>query len=142
MSNWDAVKRYRARHPERHQASIKKQNAKHHGPEWAASMRRYRKENPDRMARLERERNIRNADERRAQRMKRRARKREAVCSCCTAKQFAEFYAVAALVCYQVDHIVPLADGGAHCIKNLQMLPVDVHAKKTAEENSRRRRRL
>jgi len=140
MSNWDAVKRYRARHPERYQASKKKQNAKHHGPEWAAQMRRYRKDNPDRMRRLERERNQRNAAERRAQKAKRRARRRAALCSCCTAQQFTNFYGIAALVGNQVDHVVPLADGGAHCIKNLQMLSVPDHAAKTAAENARRRR--
>jgi 5-methylcytosine-specific restriction endonuclease McrA len=73
---------------------------------------------------------------------RRRAAEREANCTCCTAKTFAEFYNVAKLVGYQIDHITPLADGGAHCIMNLQMLPPDVHARKTAAENSQRARRL
>jgi 5-methylcytosine-specific restriction endonuclease McrA len=77
----------------------------------------------------------------RAQNSKRRAIKRNATCECCTTQQFADFYAVAALVCYQVDHITPLVDGGAHCIKNLQMLPIEVHRAKTAAE-ARRRGRL
>lgn len=148
MSNYDAVKRYRAKHPERYKAQVKKQNSKHNGAEWAARVRAYRAANPDQVRAYDVKRNAsavitpaRRAS-RRAIKAKRRASERAAVCTCCTSKAFAEFYAVAALVGYHVDHIVPLADSGAHCIRNLQMLPADVHAPKTAAENSRRARRL
>jgi 5-methylcytosine-specific restriction endonuclease McrA len=150
MSNYDAVKRYRAKHPERYKAQVKKQNDRARilaGAGWAAKTRASRKADPDRFRAYDKKRNTTTTmtNARRAQRRAAKARRRSAeraACNCCTAKKFAEFYAVAALVGYQVDHIVPLIDGGAHCIQNLQMLPVDIHALKTAAENSRRSRRL
>jgi len=39
---------------------------------------------------------------------------------------------------YDVDHIVPLFDGGLHHPDNLQVITYDQHLKKTAAENSRR----
>jgi 5-methylcytosine-specific restriction endonuclease McrA len=41
-------------------------------------------------------------------------------------------------VCYHVDHIIPLFEGGMHHPDNLQVITYDEHLKKTAEENSRR----
>jgi 5-methylcytosine-specific restriction protein A len=41
---------------------------------------------------------------------------------------------------HEVDHIVPLADGGADADHNLQALNSDCHALKTAAENSARAR--
>lgn len=43
-------------------------------------------------------------------------------------------------IAHQVDHIVPLADGGADADHNLQALNVDCHALKTAAENAARAR--
>lgn len=37
-----------------------------------------------------------------------------------------------------VDHIIPLADGGKHSWDNMQLLCVDCHKAKTAEEASKR----
>src|SRR5208282_3147140 len=111
MSNWEAQKRYRARHPDRWRASVKKQNAKHTGEEWAAKMREYRKANPDKFRAYDKKRNAtatmdpaRRAT-RRACKAKRRAAESAALCSCCTSKMFTEFFAVATLVGYHVDHI-------------------------------------
>jgi hypothetical protein len=39
---------------------------------------------------------------------------------------------------YDVDHIVPLFEGGLHHPYNLQIISHEEHLKKTAEENSRR----
>ena len=39
---------------------------------------------------------------------------------------------------HQVDHVRPLADGGLHCVKNLQILTKQEHARKTAEERRQR----
>ena len=39
---------------------------------------------------------------------------------------------------YDVDHIVPLFEGGMHHPDNLQVITHEQHLKKTAEENSRR----
>ena len=61
-----------------------------------------------------------------AERQRRRAaRRKNQLCSCCTAMQIQEFYAKRPEG-YEVDHIVPLARGGLHCLSNLQyMLPAD-----------------
>lgn len=40
---------------------------------------------------------------------------------------------------WAADHIVPLEDGGAHTLTNLQVLCVPCHTAKTSAENSRRR---
>lgn len=39
---------------------------------------------------------------------------------------------------YDVDHIIPLSEGGLHHPDNLQIISHEEHLKKTAEENSRR----
>ena len=66
----------------------------------------------------------------------RRAMEIAVQCDCCTPKQIADFYAVAALICADVDHCSALADGGKHCLKNLQLLDPLEHRKKTGKENS------
>ena len=38
----------------------------------------------------------------------------------------------------EVDHIVPICDGGSNSPSNLQSLCVECHRKKTLDENSRR----
>ena len=148
-NSYEAVKRYRAKHQARYRAQVKKQNDKQRSAEdWNARCREYRQANPEQFRAYDKKRNAFGAltparrASRRALKAKRRAAERVALCTCCTSKQFANFFAVAEMVGYHVDHIVPLADGGAHCIKNLQMLPADVHARKTSAENSRRARRL
>jgi 5-methylcytosine-specific restriction endonuclease McrA len=155
-SNYEAVKRYRARHPEKYRAQVKKRNAKKralisawvkadraaHPEKWRAYYRAYHAGHKD-AARVSRKKYKKTHPHiQLAAYAKRRANKRAALCSCCTSRQFSDFYAAAALLGHHVDHIVPLADGGAHCIKNLQMLSAEDHAIKTAAENSRRLRRL
>ena len=39
---------------------------------------------------------------------------------------------------YDVDHIIPLFEGGMHHPDNLQVITHEQHLKKTSEENSRR----
>jgi 5-methylcytosine-specific restriction endonuclease McrA len=39
---------------------------------------------------------------------------------------------------YDVDHIIPLFEGGLHHPNNLQIITHEEHLMKTAEENSRR----
>jgi 5-methylcytosine-specific restriction endonuclease McrA len=57
---------------------------------------------------------------------KRRAAKKAALCGCCSPADFAKLYKRARLLGMHVDHIKPLAKGGKHCIKNLQLLtPVE-----------------
>lgn len=42
---------------------------------------------------------------------------------------------------YDVDHIVPLFEGGVHHPENLQIITHDEHLMKTAQENSRRQKK-
>ena len=55
-------------------------------------------------------------------------------CRCCSAKDIRIVYAAAALVGYEVDHIVALANGGKHCCKNLQLLTLAAHKEKTKQD--------
>lgn len=73
-----------------------------------------------------------NLDKRRARGSKRRALKRSQICDCCTTKQIAdEFYFFIEHGVTEVDHVLPLAMGGLHCRKNLQLLTVLEHKAKT-----------
>lgn len=54
---------------------------------------------------------------------------------CCTEAQVADFYLRVA-VGFEVDHIAPLAQGGLHCLKNLQILTIEEHRVKTSAELS------
>ena len=40
---------------------------------------------------------------------------------------------------YHVDHIIRLADGGGHCVENLQILDDNTHKQKTSIENTKRK---
>lgn len=42
---------------------------------------------------------------------------------------------------WHVDHVLPLADGGADTLDNMQALCADCHMDKTADENMRRARK-
>ena len=42
---------------------------------------------------------------------------------------------------YDVDHIVPLFEGGLHHPNNLQIITHEEHLMKTAQENSRRQQK-
>jgi hypothetical protein len=67
---------------------------------------------------------------------KRHALKMEQKCRCCSWKQLETFYVLAGPG-MEVDHILPLAVSAllglrdAHCIQNLQVLPVEAHKEKT-----------
>jgi 5-methylcytosine-specific restriction endonuclease McrA len=63
---------------------------------------------------------------------RRRARKNSLRCTCCKYKDFLILYSAAKRSGKEVDHRIPLALGGRHCIKNLQALTVAEHKAKTA----------
>jgi 5-methylcytosine-specific restriction endonuclease McrA len=74
----------------------------------------------------------------RADNAKRRALKASQVCTCRTREQIAaEFYSFVEHGITEIDHIVPLALGGLHCRKNLQLLTVLEHKAKTALDQAR-----
>jgi 5-methylcytosine-specific restriction endonuclease McrA len=60
-----------------------------------------------------------------------RERDRGRTCDCCVPKDFIAIYREAGLIDAEVDHIVALALGGKHCVKNLQVLTLEQHRMKT-----------
>lgn len=118
-SNKAAKKRYRARHPDRVRA-YDVARALANPTRIRDKSRRWRKANPDAV---------------KAKYAARRAKEKEAQCSCCKPRHFRKVYAQATFGIHEVDHIVPLALGGAHCVKNLQILTIEDHRKKTAADN-------
>lgn len=75
-----------------------------------------------------------NAERRNANEQRRRARKLNALCGCCTTSDFQSIYDLAHLAGFEVDHIEPLALGGKHCRHNLQLLTPDDHRAKTSSD--------
>jgi 5-methylcytosine-specific restriction endonuclease McrA len=55
-------------------------------------------------------------------------------CTCCEVEMFAKVFAIAKSMAAEVDHIKPLALGGLHCCKNLQVLTKAEHRKKTIDD--------
>lgn len=68
----------------------------------------------------------------------RRARLRAQVCDCCTKEELYEFWVIAAAkteetgIPHEVDHIEPIAKGGAHCAKNLRVITMRENRQKGA----------
>jgi HNH endonuclease len=57
---------------------------------------------------------------------RRRARKLAQTCGCCAPWSFKFIYAQGRALGMHVDHVKPLAKGGLHCLKNMQLLsPLD-----------------
>lgn len=75
-----------------------------------------------------------NRDKLNAKEAARRAMKLNQECVCCSKEQKLQLYQIASLVAYDVDHRVPLALGGHHCVKNLQPLSENDHSVKTAND--------
>lgn len=69
---------------------------------------------------------------------KRRARLRSQLCDCCTTQDLYEFWVIAAAkteetgIQHEVDHIEPIAKGGAHCAKNLRVITMKENRQKGA----------
>lgn len=102
------------------------------------NMARQRERNPEKFRERDRTRysgKSRTKQSTRAALQRRRElNKKKQVCACCGNTAFSEMYAFAAAVGGQVDHIVPVVMGGRHCLKNLQVLSVEDHARKTAKD--------
>jgi 5-methylcytosine-specific restriction endonuclease McrA len=65
---------------------------------------------------------------------RRRERKILARCKCCTQAEIRAIYERCPPG-YEIDHKVPLAIGGKHCLQNLQILSDIEHNTKTANDN-------
>jgi 5-methylcytosine-specific restriction endonuclease McrA len=107
-------------HPESTRASTVRY-VKAHPEKIRANVSRYYKKHPEKD---------------RAKGAKRRALKRLQLCTCCIKEQFEAIYAAAQLTGYEVDHIVPLALGGMHCLRNLQTLSRKDHQVKTSRDHA------
>lgn len=65
----------------------------------------------------------------------RRAWQRGQRCTCCTYTTLQRIYVAARVLRAEVDHKKPLAMGGFHCRKNLQILSPAAHRVKTVRDN-------
>lgn len=65
---------------------------------------------------------------------RRRERKAQQRCDCCTDKQLQAFKDDARGRGLETDHILALGLGGAHCLKNMQALPHTEHLAKTVDD--------
>lgn len=97
-----------------------------------ANVRDWRRRNPDKVRQYEREQYRRNPTRGAAAKARRRARVRAQIC------EHAECHGLIKTMheirpdgCH-IDHIVPIARGGLHCIKNLQFLPAKINRQKGA----------
>ena len=63
---------------------------------------------------------------------RRRARKQAALCECCAPVSFRFIYLQARGLKMEVDHVQPLAKGGKHCLRNLQLLDLTENRRKGA----------
>jgi 5-methylcytosine-specific restriction endonuclease McrA len=82
------------------------------------------------------------AMQRRSQSQRRAERIRLQRCECCTTLELRHFYKAAHSWGMQVDHAVALANGGKHCRKNLQVLSVADHKRKTGPISAYRKTEL
>ena len=62
-------------------------------------------------------------------------------CACCTTVQIAAWWEKCPEG-HERDHIIALADGGMHCLKNLQYLLQKLHRSKSGAENTLRRNKV
>lgn len=116
------AKLYQARNPERALESHRKYYYKNK-ENYLEKQSRYRKLNRHLKA---------------SENARRRARKLNQTCNCCTAGDFNEFYRHRPEG-YHVDHIYPLSRGGKHCLKNLQYLTVSDNLRKGSKIQERKR---
>jgi hypothetical protein len=96
--------------------------------------RQWEKDNPDRVLAIKQDWRKKHPGAVRAINASRRVMARKQRCTCCTNADIKRIYETAALTGYDVDHIRPLALGGPHCARNLQILSIDEHKKKTKQD--------
>ena len=94
----------------------------------------WKKQNPERAKEIRRKSNAAHKSAKRKLDAKRRAKGRDQICTCCSNVLFDFIYSLARPGIDQVDHIRPLAVGGRHCSKNLQILTIEEHKLKTQKD--------
>ena len=97
-----------------------------------AKSRRARAANPQKHRDRNKRWRLANKDKKYAQNARRRALERSRICDCCKTADFQAIYKAAQLIDCEVDHVKPLAAGGVHCVRNLQILSKAAHRAKTA----------
>jgi hypothetical protein len=143
------TKDYTARHPEINRAACVKYRAKPgHTERNKARYRTYRAENRSKViARNQAWRDANREKQRKFQKayrlankakyaayaQHRRARKMNQLCECCTREEVEAVW-LAAPDGHEVDHKLPLALGGLHCCRNLEVLTYAAHRVKTADD--------
>lgn len=121
---------YRLRNGEKLRAK-KREYAKANSEAAVARAARWAKENPERRREAVRLYHMRHPGNRIANIALRKARKLKQTCECCSKEEFKGIYLQANAGGFEVDHIIPLAVGGPHCLKNLQLLTPAEHMHKT-----------
>jgi 5-methylcytosine-specific restriction endonuclease McrA len=160
---WDSYKAYKATYRANNKANISAYNAAYHAAnrdklnsralahyvtnrdKLVAYSTAYRAKNNDKIMAYK----AANKDKIRFHDAKRRAIKFMQRCVCCTDADIQKMYSVATLCGpgAEVDHIVQLALGGAHCAKNLRAITAEEHKEKTKSDatlraDARRRNKL
>lgn len=92
---------------------------------------KWQKNNRDKCNKVQARWLSRNLEKHSAAQKERQTRKRRLLCNCCSALERREFY-IGRPSGYEVDHIIPLALGGLHCVKNFQYLTPVENRKKGA----------
>lgn len=96
-----------------------------------AAARKWAHNNPDKVAKMQARWCRENPEKHNAGNAQFRAQRVAQVCTCCTKKDLLVFYDTRWLGEFEVDHRVPLALGGLHCVRNLQALTPEQHRIKT-----------
>ena len=99
--------------------------------------RQWRESNADWVKKYRRKYAEKNLHVYRESQSRRRARKRNQVCDCCTPRDIRQVYFNAKMMGCEVDHVEPLALGGLHCRHNLQLLTPKDHKEKTRSDMAR-----
>jgi 5-methylcytosine-specific restriction endonuclease McrA len=125
MLAWQRANRDKVREYNRKWRAANKVKAQEATRKWAAANPEIKQKNYAAWA-------ARNPAKVRAKSAKRAAIKKQNCCSCCAPVSFKLLYRQAKALGMHVDHIKPLARGGLHCLKNMQLLPPSDNRRKGA----------
>jgi 5-methylcytosine-specific restriction endonuclease McrA len=97
-----------------------------------AAKKKWRLANSDRKKAINRAWRLANPARDTATLARRRARKLAQTCGCCAPWSLKFIYAQGRALGMHVDHVKPLAKGGLHCLKNMQLLAPSDNQRKGA----------
>ena len=128
-----AVAAYQAKNSKKLNAANKKWRRKNSDRK-RASTYAWRAAHPDKVREMSARWRAKSLPRRMANNALRRARKRQQACTCCKPSEIVALYVAARLTGCEVDHVLALALGGRHCLKNLQILTKEAHKEKTKRD--------